>query len=67
MRGSLTKADFINQYGVGDEYKTADGFTVGGRVYLAVPCYCGDEICGGWQMVNKEDFEFDQKLQAEMN
>lgn len=32
----------------------------------ARPCYCGEDICEGWQMVNVTDWEEDQRMRGLM-
>lgn len=55
----MTRDQFIEGYlsrsGIPMSAKTDDGFRVGGREYVALPCACGDEKCDGWAKVSKND------------
>lgn len=56
----MTRDEFINGYlerSGFKQYRTPEGFAIDDRVYIALPCSCGDEVCEGWQMVNKKDHD----------
>lgn len=56
----MTRDDFIDGYlkrSGFEQYRTPEGFAIGDRAYIALPCKCGDEVCEGWQMVNKTDHD----------
>ena len=64
----MKRSDFIKRYcdasGIPAEIRTARGFLVHGAPQLrrrAVPCFCGEGGCPGWQMVNEAEWREDPR------
>lgn len=65
----MTREEFIDGYVKRSEiekYRTPDGYKIGERARIALPCACGDEKCDGWAMVadNPDDIETHNTLYA---
>jgi len=64
----MTRDQFIEGYltrsGLPMSAKTKDGFRIGDREYVALPCACGDEMCDGWAKVanDPEDIALHNRL-----
>jgi hypothetical protein len=60
----MSRDEFIDGYmrrsGMEPKRRTADGFRVGDRGLVAVPCDCGDEMCQGWAMVRDDPDEIEE-------
>ncbi len=54
----MTKQEFVAGYmrrsDMPADALTEDGFRIGDRHFLALPCACGDEGCQGWAMVSED-------------
>lgn len=55
----MTKNEFIDFYmeenDLPREWKTAEGFNwPDGDRKIALPCYCGQDMCAGWIMIGEE-------------
>ena len=55
----MTRDEFIDGYlarsGLGEEAtRLPTGYAIGDLVTYALPCACGDDVCGGWAMVSAE-------------
>jgi hypothetical protein len=67
---AISKEAFIRQYGVDEKYKTETGYYIPDSTpkslrpslpHAALRCFCGEDICEGWAMVQddrKEDSRY---------
>src|SRR6185369_2604249 len=58
-QADMTRDEFIVGYmtrsGLPVSARTQDGFSLDGFRRSAIPCYCGEQECRGWQMTNPDD------------
>jgi hypothetical protein len=65
----MTREEFIESYVERSRVhypsiqKTEDGFVLGSRRRIALPCNCGDDECKGWAMVSSEQEDIDTHMQ----
>lgn len=54
----MTRAEFVRDYaqrsGLPDKWARLGFVEAGSRVYVALPCACGEEMCEGWAMLSNE-------------
>lgn len=67
----MTRDEFIDGYmarsGLPAEWRTPEGFKIPDQeranTRVALPCYCGEDVCEGWAMIIGDAFSIKHHIQ----